>query len=69
VKIVVGKGKILGQLKMKQYWKINLLVFFPIKFLWKKKPLTKMMEQNRSLQTQSNIINIDEEMMKLNLYV
>lgn len=34
-----------------------------------KKPLTKMMEQNRSLQTQSNIINKDEEMMKLNLYV
>jgi hypothetical protein len=36
VKIVVGKGKILGQLKMKQYWKMNLLMFFPIKFLWKK---------------------------------
>lgn len=34
-----------------------------------KKTLTKMMEQNKSLQTQFNIINKDEEMMKLNLYV
>jgi flagellar basal body rod protein FlgG len=34
-----------------------------------KEPLTKMMEQNRGLQIQSNIINKDEEMMKLNVYV
>jgi flagellar basal body rod protein FlgG len=42
---------------------------FSNQVLMEEEPLTKMMEQNRSLQIQSNIINKDEKMMKLNLYV
>jgi hypothetical protein len=42
---------------------------FSNQVLMEEEPLTKMMEKNRSLQIQSNIINKDEKMMKLNLYV
>ncbi len=67
MKIVVGKYKTLKENENETTLENVACDIFPNQVSMEEELLTKIMEENRSLQTQSSTINDDDERMELNV--